>query len=77
MTKMNVPKIKTYRVPMSRTEGAYAYIKATSIKEALAMFNNNEIDRMEYDSSFAPDGTNDFVKDGPIERYYERGEEDI
>jgi len=71
MKKTKVLKINTYRVPMSRKEGAYAYIKATSKKEAQIKFDNGEISNVEYDSSFQPDGMHDFEQDGTIELYDE------
>jgi len=67
MKKIKPLKVKNYIVPMSRTEGAFAHIKATSKKEAIIKFRNGEISRMEYDSSFQPDSMHDFVQDGPIE----------
>jgi hypothetical protein len=61
--------INMYRVPMTRTEGAYAYIKATSIKEAQKKFNNDDYDHeaIVYDSEFGKE--QEFEQDGKIEEY--------
>lgn len=64
---MKVKKINMYRVPMTRTEGAYAYVKATSKKEAQEKFNSDNIDHTEFDSDINPGIT--FEQDGPIELY--------
>ena len=62
-------KVNLYRVPMSKTEGAWAYVKATSVKEAQDKFNNEEIDHIDYDVDNGIEVN--FEQDGKIELYDE------
>lgn len=59
--------INMYRVPMTKTEGAYAYIKATSMKEAQKKFNNDDIDHIDFDKDEGIESN--FEQDGKIEVY--------
>jgi hypothetical protein len=65
--------INMYRVPMSRMHGAFAYIKATSCKEAQSKFDNDNIDRIEYDEDCGIEPN--YEQDGPVEMYDEDMEE--
>jgi hypothetical protein len=64
---MNPKRTNLYKVPMSRKEGAYAYIKASSKKEAQKKFDNDEIDHTVFDSDFSELGETPFTQDGKIE----------
>lgn len=61
-------KVNMYRVPMTKIEGAWAYIKASSKKEAQKKFDEGEIDHTDYDSDLFPDEIT-FEKDGDLELY--------
>jgi len=67
---MKEKKLNLYRVPMSKTEGAYAYIRTTSMKKAQEKFNDDDIDHIEYDSD--TQGIDpEFGQDGKVELYDE------